>query len=119
MLAGAADSVIDVLAIVTVKLAVLTVVPVWLPSPEYVAVTGYRPGISDVGVAQLNAGSVVAQSVDPPEVKVTVPVAPAGSPATETVSLVPYGMLAGAAASVIDVLALVMVKLAPVAVALV
>jgi hypothetical protein len=28
MLAGAADSVIDVLAIVTVKLAVLTVVPV-------------------------------------------------------------------------------------------
>jgi hypothetical protein len=69
-------------------------------------------------VAQLRAGRVATQSVEPPDVKVTVPVAPAGSPVTETLSLVPNGMLAGAALSVIEVLALVMVKLAPVAVAL-
>ena len=42
--------------------------------------------------------------------------APPGSPDTESVSLVPYGMLAGAADSVIDVLAIVTVKLALLAV---
>ena len=79
--------------------------------------TGYSPGVSVAGVAQLTAGSVATQSVEPPDLKVTVPVAPAGRPDTETVSLVPKGMLAGAAVSVIEVLALVTVKLAPVAVA--
>ena len=39
-LAGAADSVIDGPALVTVKLAPDAVVPVWFASPEYVAVTG-------------------------------------------------------------------------------
>ena len=51
--------------------------------------------------------------------KVTVPDAPAGSPAVDSVSAVPYGMLAGAADSVMDVLALVTVKVAPIAVPLV
>jgi hypothetical protein len=73
--------------------------------------------VSVVDVAQLIAGRVATHSVDAPDVKVTVPVAPAGSPETETVSAVPYGMLAGAAASLIEVGALVTVKLAPVAVA--
>jgi hypothetical protein len=105
--------------LVTVKLAPVAVVPLWLVSPEYVAVTGYVPGASVVDVAQLEGGSVATQSVDPPDAKVTVPAIPAGSPETETVSAVPYGMLAGAADSVIEVLALVTVKLAPVAVAVV
>jgi hypothetical protein len=75
------------------------------------------PGASVADVWQLIAGSVAVHSGEPPELKVTVPVASPGRPATETVSCVPYGMLAGAAASVIDVAALVTVKLAPVAVA--
>jgi hypothetical protein len=75
--------------------------------------------VSVVGVAQLIVGNAAMQSVDAPEVNVTVPVAPAGRPETDTVSAVPYGMLAGAAASFIEVGALVTVKLAPVAVALV
>lgn len=75
--------------------------------------------MSVVRVAQLNAGNVATQSVDPPVVNVTVPVAPTGKPATDTVSAVPYGMLAGAADSLMDVGALVIVKLAPVAVAVV
>jgi hypothetical protein len=74
-------------------------------------------GLSVVGVAQLVAGNVVVHSVVPPDLKVTVPVAPAGRPATESVSAVPYGMVAGDADSVIDVGALVTVKLAPVATA--
>ena len=77
------------------------------------------PGVSAVEVAQLNAGSVATHRVDPPDVKVTPPVAPPGSPATDSVSAVPYGMLAGAADSIIDVAALVTVKLAPIAVAVV
>jgi hypothetical protein len=75
-------------------------------------------GVSVVDVAQLSAGNVATQSVVAPDVNVTVPVAPAGRPATDTVSAVPYGMTAGAADSFIEVLALVTVKLAPVAVAL-
>lgn len=75
--------------------------------------TGYVPGASDVDVEQLAAGSVATQSVDPPDVKVTVPVAPPGSPDTERVSAVPNGTLDGAADSVIVVLAKVTLKLAP------
>ena len=71
------------------------------------------PGASDVDVEQLAAGSVATQSVDPPEVKVTVPVAPAGSPDTERESAVPNGTLDGAADSVMVVLANVTLKLAP------
>ena len=56
------------------------------------------------------------QSVDPPDVKVTVPVASPGRPVTESVSAVPYGTLEGAADSVKDGSALVIMKLAPVAV---
>jgi hypothetical protein len=110
---GDADSVIDVPALVTVKLAPVAVAPAKLASPEYVAVTGYTPGTRVLDVAQLVAGRVAVQSVDPPEVKVTVPVAPFVKPETESVSLVPYGMLAGAADSVIAMLARVTVKLAP------
>jgi hypothetical protein len=67
-------------------------------------------------VSQLVAGSVVTQSVDPPEVKVTVPVALPGRPVTDSVSAVPYGTVDGAADSLNVALALVTVKLAPVAV---
>jgi hypothetical protein len=49
-------------------------------------------------------------------VKVSVPVAPPDNPETERVSCAPKVMLAGDALSVIDVDALVTVKLAPVAV---
>ena len=78
--------------------------------------TGYVAGARLVDVGQLVEGSVATQSVDPPDVKVTVPVAPAANPDTESVSLVPYGTLAGAAASVSVGVALVTVKLAPFAV---
>jgi hypothetical protein len=79
-------------------------------------VTGYVPGASDVDVGQLAAGSVATQSVLPPDVNVTVPVALAGSPDTDSESAVPNGTLDGAADSVIVVLASVTLKLAPVAV---
>ena len=74
------------------------------------------PGASEVDVEQLAAGSVATHSVDPPEVNVKVPVAPAGSPETDSESAVPKGTLDGAADSVMEVLASVTVKLAPVAV---
>jgi hypothetical protein len=77
------------------------------------------PGVSVVAVAQLVAGSVATHSVVPPDLNVMVPVALTGRPDVESVSAVPYGMVAGAADSVIDVLAFVTVKLAPVATALV
>ena len=67
-------------------------------------------------VWQLIAGSAATQSVVPPEVKVTDPVASPGRPAAETVSAVPYGTEDGAADSVNGGSALVTVKLAPVAV---
>ena len=75
------------------------------------------PGASVEAVWQLIAGKVAVQSEEPPEEKVTVPVASTGSPATDRVSCDPYGMDAGDADSVIAVSALVTVKLAPVAVA--
>ena len=55
----------------------------------------------------------MTQRVDPPEVKVTVPVAPAGKPATDSVSCAPNPIDGGDADSVIDVSALVTMKLAP------
>jgi hypothetical protein len=67
-------------------------------------------------VEQLVAGSVATQRVEPPEVNVTVPVAPPGKPDTDSVSLVPNGTLDGAADSVIVVLDSVTVNAAPVAV---
>ena len=87
-----------------------------MPSPEYVAVTGYAPGVSVVDVWQLSAGRSAVHSVDPPEVKVTLPVASPGRPASDSVSAVPNGTLAGAADSVKDGSALVTMKPAPVAV---
>jgi hypothetical protein len=83
-----AAAVNEVDAFVTVKLAVADEL-VRLPSPEYVAVTGYEPGANEVPVAHEVAGSVTLQSVVPPEVKVTVPVALPWSPATDSVSAVP------------------------------
>ncbi len=77
------------------------------------------PGVSVVDVAQLVAGNVATQSVAPPDLNVIVPLAFTGRPEVESVSAVPYGMVAGAANSVIDVVALVTVKIAPVATALV
>jgi hypothetical protein len=77
------------------------------------------PGVSVVEVAQLVAGSVATQSAVPPDLNVMVPEAFTGRPVVDSVSAVPYGMVAGAADSDIDVLALVTLKLAPVAVALV
>ena len=50
------------------------------------------------------------QSVEPPEAKITVPVATPGSPATESVSCAPYTIVAGAAASVNEGVALVIVS---------
>jgi hypothetical protein len=113
--AGDADSVNDGVAIVTVKPAPVALVPLWLVSPPYVAVTVYEPAASVGSVWQLMSGRSAVQSVDPPDVKVRVPVAAAVKPAIESVSWSPKGMLAGEAPSVIDVLALVTVKLAPVA----
>ena len=90
MLAGAADSVIDVFALVTVKLAPVAVVA------RVVAVTrvgcghGVRaPRASVVAVWQLVAGIVAMQSVEPPDVNVTVPVASPGRPETDSVSCDP------------------------------
>ena len=57
----------------------------------------------------------MAQSVAPPEVNVTVPVASPGRPVTDSVSCEPKGMLAGEADSAIAVSAWTTVKLAPVA----
>jgi hypothetical protein len=71
-----------------------------LPSPEYVAVTGYVPAPSDVAVWQLVAGIVATHSVEPPELNVTVPVAPAVRPESDSVSCEPYTIDDGAAASV-------------------
>jgi hypothetical protein len=89
MLAGEADSVIAVSAWVTVKLAPVAVLPLKLLSPEYVAVTGYVPAASELAVGQLVVVSVATHSVDPPDAKVTVPVAPPGSPDTDSVSCDP------------------------------
>ena len=75
------------------------------------------PGTSVIAVWQLMAGKGATHSVDPPEVKVTVPVASPGRPATDSVSWDPYAMDAGAADSTIAVSALVTTKLAPVTVA--
>ena len=47
------------------------------------------PGASVVAVWQLVVGSVVVQSVDPPDLNVTTPVAPTGNPVTDSVSCDP------------------------------
>ena len=73
------------------------------------------PGGRVVAVWQLVVGNVAVHSVEPPEVKVTVPVASSGSPVIERVSCMPNAIVDGAANSVIDVSASVTVKLAPVA----
>jgi hypothetical protein len=106
----------DVGAGVTTNVAPVATEPLLFASPEYVAVTGYVPGISVGDVAQLAAGSKATQSVAPPDVNVTVPVALPESPETESVSWAPNAMLDGDAESVIDVGAGVIVKCAPVAV---
>lgn len=81
-----------------------------MASPEYVAVTGYVPAARVLAVWQFVAGSVVTHNVDPPEAKVTVPVAPAGRPEAESVSCAPKTIVAGAADSVKDGVALVIVS---------
>lgn len=72
--------------------------------------TGYVPAPSDVAVWQLVAEMIATQSVEPPELNVTVPVAPTGSPESDSVSCEPYTMDDGAAASVKVGVALVMVS---------
>ena len=79
-------------------------------SPEYAAVTGYVPAASVDAVWQLVDDSDAMHSVNPPEEKVTVPVAPTGRPATDSVSRAPKTIDAGAAASVSDGVALVIVS---------
>ena len=64
------------------------------------AVTGYVAGVRLSDVVQVVAASVATHSAVAPEVKVTVPVAPAGIPKAETVSVEPYTMDAGDAVSV-------------------
>jgi len=73
-------------------------------------VTGYDPAASVDAVWQLVAGMSATQSVAPPDAKVTVPVAPAGSPESDSVSCEPYTMDDGAAASVKVGVALVIVS---------
>jgi hypothetical protein len=73
----------------------------------------YTPGTSVVAVWQLFAARVAVQRADPPDVKVTVPVAPIGNPVTDSVSCDPKPIDGGEADSVIDVSALVTTKLAP------
>lgn len=72
--------------------------------------TGYRPPPSVVAVRQLVAGSVAMQSVEPPDVKVTVPVAAPGRPETARVSCEPYTIEPGVADSVNDGVALMIVS---------
>ena len=61
--------------------------------------TGYVPAARVLAVWQFVAGSVVTHNVDPPEAKVTVPVAPAGRPEAESVSCAPKTIGAGAGRS--------------------
>ena len=62
--------------------------------------TGYVAGVSVVEVVQLVAGERCDAERDvPPEVNVSVPVAPAGSPAAVSVSVEPYTMVSGDAVS--------------------
>jgi hypothetical protein len=114
--AGAADSVNAVGASVTVNDAPVATAPLLFTSPEYVAVTGYVPVTSVADVAQLATGSVATHNGAPADVNVIVPVAFTGRPDTERVSCAPKAMLDGDADSVIEVLAGVTVKFAPVAV---
>jgi hypothetical protein len=78
-----------------------------LPSPEYVAVIGYMPVARLADVVQPMAGRIIAQSVEPPEVKVTVPTALPTRPLSARVELFPNETLAGVALAVNDVLAAV------------
>ena len=61
-------------------------------------------------VRQLDAGIVATQSVTPPELNVTVPVAPTGRPESDSVSCEPKTIDDGAAASVKVGVALVMMS---------
>jgi hypothetical protein len=82
---------------------VVAVDPALRPPPEYVAVIGYVPPGSPVDVVQLVVGSVTAHSVEPPDAKVTVPVAPPGRPDSASIELDPYGTVDGVALAVNDV----------------
>ena len=63
--------------------------------------------MSEVDVVQLVAGNVAVQRVEPPAVKVTVPVAAPGRPLSASVELAPYATLAGVALAVNEVEAFV------------
>jgi hypothetical protein len=73
-------------------------------------VTGYVPAPSVAAVRQLAVGIVTTHNVEPPELNVTVPVAPAGRPESDNVSCEPYTIDDGAAASVKVGVALVIVS---------
>lgn len=70
---------------------------------------GYPPAGSVSDVVHVVTGRAAVQSVLP-EVKVTVPTAPAWRPVAESVEAVPYGTLAGAAAATNEVPARVTVS---------
>ena len=63
------------------------------------------------------AGSVAVHMTTPPEVKVTVPVAPGGRPEADTVTVEPGAVTDGETFTVMAVFALITVNCAPVAVA--
>ena len=68
------------------------------------------PAASVVAVWQLSTGIVAVHSVDPPDANVTVPVASPGRPENDSVSCDPWTIDAGAAASVIEGVALLIVN---------
>ena len=70
----------------------------------------YVPAASVVDVPQLVNGNGAVQSVETADVKVTVPVAPPGSPLSVRVALLPKETLAGVALAVNDVPAAVTVN---------
>src|ERR1700726_4496440 len=100
-------------ALITVNAAPVAVAGLSKVSPEYNAVTGYVAGASVAALWQLVAASVATHNGVLPDVNVTDPVAPAGSPKAETGRPEPYTIVAGAADSVSTTLSLVTVKLAP------
>jgi hypothetical protein len=76
---------------------VLAVEPTKFVSPEYVAVIGYVATARVVKVEQSVAGSIAVQSVFPPDVKATVPVAVPAKPVSASVDAVPNATLDGVA----------------------
>lgn len=99
---GAAPALNDVASGLTVRL-VVAVEPPKRPPPEYAAVIGYVPPARPDDVVQLVVGRIAEHSVEPPDAKVTVPVAAPGRPLSASVEVDPYGTVDGAALAVNEV----------------